>query len=293
MSQSMGSKAVHSLLCCTTLLAHLLYVRHAAASMLHSRAPKGKLVWKETFDQGPHGSKPDPAIWGYEQGDGGWGNGELERYCAWSSREGGCDPSQPNAFVGKDRMLHLVARRTADGYFTSARLITLGKREFQYGRIEVRARVPPGQGIWPAIWMLGADIAAVPWPASGEIDIMENLGREPRIIHGTLHGKGFPSSGYGKISTLKKRGNYADAFHNYGILWTRGCVAFYVDDPAKPYATYTPQDLAPGATWPFDDRSFYLLLNVAVGGHWPGLPGADTVFPAEMLVQSIKQWRLE
>ena len=263
-----------------------------ASIFVHHHGPHGRLAWKETFNASRGGVQPDPAIWGYEHGGGGWGNGELETYCAWGESTGGCDPSQPNAFVGTDKLLHIVARQTPDGRFTSARLISRGKKDFKYGRIEVRARIPSGQGIWPAFWMMGADSETVPWPACGEIDVMENLGREPGIVHGTIHGQGFPASGYGKPYMLPNKSDFADRFHDYGVLWTPGRIAFYVDDPGKPYAVYATKDLASGATWPFDGRSFYLLLNVAVGGGWPGPPNAGTRFPAEMLIRSIKVWNI-
>ena len=282
------------LVCIVPLLAGPQLLGSIVGSIItHHRHPKETLSWKETFNSATDHGELDSSVWSYESGGGGWGNGELETYCAPGGHIDGCDPSQPNAFVGRDKLLHIVARRTSDGRFTSARLISRAKKEFRFGRIEVRARLPAGQGIWPAFWMMGADSATVPWPACGEIDVMENLGREPKIVHGTIHGPGFAPSGYGKPFTLPNGAAFADRFHNYGVLWTPGEIAFYVDDPARPYAVYTPKDLAPGATWPFDSRSFYLLLNVAVGGGWPGPPDPGTRFPAEMLVQSIKAWSLD
>ena len=266
----------------------------SASIIGHGKPGHGKLVWEETFDLGKTGAQPDPAIWGYEQGGSGWGNGELETYCAWGSSKGPCNTAEPNAFVGSDRLLHIVARRTADGQYTSARMISLGRKDFKYGRIEARIQIPRGTGIWPAFWLLGSDSQTNHWPKCGEIDVMESIGeKEPTIIHGTLHGPGFPAVGYGKPAELPDRAAYANAFHNYGMLWSPGRIAFYVDDPKKPYAVFTPADLRPGAVWPFDARSFYLLLNVAVGGGWPGSPDARTAFPAEMLVKSIRVWELK
>jgi beta-glucanase (GH16 family) len=264
-----------------------------ATALIHHRKLKEKLVWQETFAPRKTGAQPDPAIWSYDQGDNGWGNGELETYCAWGSSKGPCDPAMPNAFVGKDKRLHIVARKTANGRYTSARLISLGKKDFKYGRIEARLRITRGQGLWPAFWMMGSDSETNPWPACGEIDVMENVGKEPNIIRGTIHGKGFPTLGYGRPAKLGDDAAFADAYHNYGVLWTPARIAFYVDDPSKPYASYMPQGLAPGAVWPFDARSFYLLLNVAVGGGWPGSPDVRTQFPSEMLVQSIKVWEIQ
>ena len=264
-----------------------------AAGFSPHRSRNEKLVWQETFDAKQTGAAPDPAVWSYDEGAHRWGNGELEFYCAWGSREGPCDPAHPNVFVGRDHRLHIVARKTADGHYTSARLVSLGKKEFKYGRIEARLRIPHGQGLWPAFWMMGADSQTNHWPACGEIDIMENVGKEPDVIHGTLHGQGFPSLGYGHSAPLPGGGAFAAGYHNYGVLWEPNRIAFYVDDPAQPYVTYTPGDLRPGAVWPFDGRSFYLLLNVAVGGGWPGSPDARTRFPAELLVQSIKAWEFQ
>jgi beta-glucanase (GH16 family) len=251
----------------------------------------GRVVWKETFSHAGERAPADASVWSYDEGAGLWGNGELETYCAYGSDKPPCEKSQPNSYADKDG-LHILARKTGDGHYTSARLISRGRKDFKYGRIEARIRIPAGQGLWPAFWMMGADIETVQWPACGEIDVMENIGREPLLIHGTLHGPGVPQVGVTGSTGLPGDAPFAGAFHNYGVIWSPEKIAFYVDDPGKPYAVFTPRDLAAGAVWPFDGRSFYLLLNLAVGGEWPGPPDDTTHFPAEMIVTSITAWEL-
>ena len=253
---------------------------------------KEKLVWQDNF-KSSHGVRPDPSVWTYDVGGDGWGNGELETYCAYGSDKSPCDPDHPNAFVGTDGYLHLVARKTADGRYTSARLRTLGRKSFRYGRFEARIKVTSGQGLWPAFWLLGEDIHAAGWPACGELDVMENIGKEPTIIHGSIHGKGFPGPAVGTVGSLPDHASLAAAFHNYGMIWSPGRVAYYIDDPSHPYAVDTPASMPQGGVWPFDNRRFYLLLNLAVGGGWPGNPDKSTRFPAEMLVDYVKVWQLQ
>lgn len=255
-----------------------------------------RLVWSDEFDQASAGNvPPSPKNWVGEAGDTGWGNHELEMYCAPGSDAAPCHASAPNSFVAPDGMLHIVARREAAGgstRYTSARLKSQGLQSFQYGRMEARIRIPGGQGIWPAFWMLGDDISTHPWPACGEIDIMESIGaREPGTVHGSLHGPGFPAAGLTGRVDLPGVTAFSDAFHTFGALWSPGEIRFYVDDPSKPYATFHASDLAAPATWPFDGRKFFFLLNVAAGGDWPGAPSASTPLPAEMLVDYVRVWQ--
>jgi beta-glucanase (GH16 family) len=247
-----------------------------------------KLVWSDEFDRpGP----PNPANWGFESGKGKWGNHEPETYCAWGSQDGPCDPKQPNAFVGDDGYLHIVGRKVADGVYTSARMKTEGLQGFQYGRIEARIKVPRGQGMWPAFWMLGDDIAAKRWPACGEIDIMENIGKKPDTIYGSIHGAGFIGDQIGSPYVLPDQAAYADGFHTFGITWSPQRMEFYVDDPTHPYETRTPADLPKGAVWPFEDGKYFIILNLAVGGDWPGNPDGTTQFPQEMLVDWVRVYQ--
>jgi beta-glucanase (GH16 family) len=244
-------------------------------------------VWSDEFN-GPAQTQPDPANWTYDTGNNGWGNQELENYCAWASNTAPCSASTPNSYVGGDGYLHIVARDLGKGVYTSARLKTQGLKGFQYGRIEARIKIPEGQGIWPAFWMLGDNIATVPWPASGEIDNMENIGKEPSIAHSSLHMTGGDLT---EKATLPNGEKLASAFHIYGMIWAPGKIQFYLDTPTNIYATFTPANLPVTAKWPFDGGKFFFLLNVAVGGNWPGNPDATISFPQEMLVDYVRVYR--
>lgn len=255
----------------------------------------GTLVWSDEFTNATGASKqPDPSVWGYDTGNNGFGNHELEDYCAWGSDKAPCDPANPNAWVGTDGYLHVVARKRAEGAYTSARLSTQGHFSLQYGRLEARIKVEEAQGLWPAFWTLGNNIATVGWPASGEQDIMErvNAALDPDWNEGSIHGIAFTGdTGLGTKFFFPK-GQTAAGWHTYGMIWKRGSVAYYIDDPTKPYVTYTnPKSIAkfPGAVWPFDPGdSAFMILNLAVGGDWPGKPDAKTEFPASLLVDYVR-----
>ena len=236
-----------------------------------------QLVWSDEFE-GAAGSAPGPAKWVYDLGASGWGNHELERYT--DSRE--------NSYL--DGKGHLVIRvlRTPENQYTSARLKTQGKFSAQYGRIEARIKLPRGQGIWPAFWMLGADIGAIGWPACGEIDIMENIGREPRLNHGSLHGPNYPGAGITARYELPTHQPFYKGFHLFAIEWSPERIEFLVDGVS--YESVTPAALPAGAKWVFD-HPFFFLLNVAVGGDWPGIPDGTTKFPQEMLVDYVRVWK--
>jgi beta-glucanase (GH16 family) len=189
----------------------------------------------------------------------------------------------------KEGMLHVVARRdAATGQWTSARLISKGLKSFQYGRIEARIKIPEGEGVWPAFWMLGDDIGKVEWPACGELDILENIGKEPGKVHGSVHGTGFTGTLLGTVTELRSGKKFAGDFHTYGVIWAPGKVQYYVDDPGHPYATFTRADLPQGAVWPFDDGRYFVLLNLAMGGAWPGPPNSATAAQVEMLVDYVR-----
>jgi beta-glucanase (GH16 family) len=249
-------------------------------------ATQETLVWSDEFD-GPQ-AQPDPRNWTYDAGAHAWGNAELETYCAYGSSTGPCDPGKPNAYVGGDGYLHVAARSPSAGVYTSARLKTEGLQSFQYGRIEARIKIPVGQGMWPAFWMLGNDIRSVRWPACGEMDIMEGVGKMPSTNYGSIHGTGFTGTAISSSYTLRGDAKFGDGFHNFGIMWSPGKIAYYVDGPANVYVTYTRSNLPAGAVWPFDARKFFFILNVAVGGDWPGGPDKTTVFPQEMLVDYVR-----
>jgi len=253
--------------------------------------PSGTLVWADEFSNtGGAPAQPDPQTWGYDTGNSGFGNHELENYCAWGATGGGCDTGNPNAYVGTDGWLHVVARQPTPGVYTSARLKSQGKFSFQYGRIEIRARAPESQGLWPAVWTLGNSIATADWPASGEQDILERVNgpQTPDVNIGSVHGAGFVGT---SLSTTYNfpLGQTAADWHTYGMTWKPGSVSYYVDDPATPYATYTTAGLPAGAVWPFDNgQSNFLIINLAVGGDWPGSPDGTTVFPSELDIDYIR-----
>jgi beta-glucanase (GH16 family) len=171
--------------------------------------------------------------------------------------------------------------------YTSARMKTQGLFNQAYGRFEARIKIPAGQGMWPAFWMLGKDISSIGWPKCGEIDIMENIGKEPGTVHGSLHGPSTSSrtSDLSAPFSLPAGQNFADDFHLYAVEWEPGTVRFYVD--SNLYATFTQSQWPAGGTWVFD-HPFFLILNVAVGGDWPGSPDPNTVFPQQMLVDYVR-----
>jgi beta-glucanase (GH16 family) len=242
------------------------------------------VVWSDEFN-GPDGSSIDRTKWVVETGGEGWGNQELEYYT---------DRSE-NASM---RDGNLAIRALEENYtgpdgvkrnYTSARLKTFGKFSQTYGRFEARIKIPYGQGMWPAFWMLGDDIDKVGWPACGEIDIMENIGKEPAIVHGSIHGPGYVgATGLEAADTVSGKQRFADDFHVFAIEWDPESVSFYVDKDL--YVRRTRADLKPGWKWVFD-KPFFLILNLAVGGDWPGNPDSTTVFPQTMLVDYVRVYK--
>lgn len=248
------------------------------------------LVWSDEFD-GPAGSRPDCEKWNFDLGGEGWGNQEWEYYTV-----------QPeNATLDGTGSLVITARAVEDPQasgldcwygackFTSARLLTQGKFDLTYGRVEARIQIPYGQGIWPAFWMLGSDISSVGWPDCGEIDIMENIGREPGIVHGTAHGPGFSGAGGLSSSTSLPGGSaFADNFHVYAIEWEADAIRWYVDGSL--YGTVRKSQFPEAHRWVFD-HPFFIILNVAVGGAWPGYPDATSTFPQAMRVDYVRVYQ--
>jgi beta-glucanase (GH16 family) len=235
-----------------------------------------KLVWHDEFD----GDSLDPAGWTYDIGGWGWGNNELELYT--QRRE--------NVRVeGGMLVIEARAEERENRRYTSGRIKTQGLHSWKYGRIEARLLIPAGQGIWPAFWMLGEDIVRVPWPGCGEIDIMESIGRQPEIIHGTAHGPGYSGSGGpGKSFAYPSGESFAEGFHLYAVEWDADRIQWFVDDAL--YFTLTAGELAAKKKkWIFD-HPFFILLNVAVGGTWPGSPNDTTSFPQRMLVDYVRVW---
>lgn len=235
--------------------------------------PAWQLVWHDEFD----GAALDTTKWVRETGGNGWGNGELEFYT----------DRVENARL-ENGYLVIEARQEALGNqaYTSARLKTQGLGAWKHGRIEARIRIPRGQGMWPAFWMLGDDISQVGWPGCGEIDIMENIGKEPSRVHGTVHGPNYSgANGVGGSYNLRS-GAFADDFHVFAIEWQASGIQWFVDSTL--YKTVLPGDL-PGR-WVFD-HPFFILLNVAVGGYWPGNPDSTTLFPQTMLVDYVRVYQ--
>ncbi len=234
--------------------------------------PGYHLVWHDEFN----GDSLNAADWNYETGGNGWGNQELEYY---TSRK-------QNAFLTSG---FLVIRAQAESYngseYTSARITTQGKREFTYGRVDIRAKLPVTTGMWPALWMLGSNIPAAGWPECGEIDIMELIGKNPQQVVGSFHWK----KADGSEGTVNNRytlaaGDFSQRFHVYSLIWSRDSLSILMDD--IPYANASRQDLSNG-NYPFDNP-FFLIFNVAVGGNWPGPPDATTHFPQQMVVDYVR-----
>ncbi|HZL21474.1 MAG TPA: glycoside hydrolase family 16 protein, partial [Polyangia bacterium] len=252
--------------------------------------PGWVLTWSDEFN-GSDGSAVDSTKWVYDTGGGGWGNSELEYYTSGTA----------NAVQQSGNLVITATTAGASSYtcsypsngpchYTSARLKTLGKFSQQYGRFEARIQIPEGQGIWPAFWMMGDNINTASWPSCGEIDVMENIGKEPTINHGSMHMPGSGSTSDDQLTgmyTLPGGAKLGDAFHTYAIEWTSSQVAFYVDDML--YETQTKAG-ATGRTWEFD-HPFFILLNVAMGGTWPGSPDSTTVLPQAMKVDWVRVYQ--
>ena len=261
----------------------LLTVCHRAPAQAPTFRPGWTLTWSDEFNQ-PDGSPPDPAKWKIEINGNGGGNKELEYYTA-----------RPQNLRVKNGNLEMIAVKEtytgADGVtrnYTSARLNTKGKFDQAYGRFEARIKIPYGQGVWPAFWMLGNDDGKVGWPTCGEIDIMENIGREPAIAHGTIHGPGYSGGKAIGAPYALSAGRFADDYHVFAAEWEPNQIRFYVDDHL--FATRTPADIPPGTKWVYD-HPFYVILDFAIGGGWPGSPDETTVFPQTMLVDYVRVYK--
>lgn len=276
-------------------------ISSVATKIFALNIPSETLVWTDEFaNTSSSNAEPNASVWTYDTGTDCCGNNEWEDYCAWNSSVFPCDPASPNSYVGTDGYLHIVARQTtpggyAAGDFTSARLKTQGLFSFQYGRIEASILLPESQGLWPAFWLLGNNIATVSWPACGEADVMEHIdgsdtpfggpGTESApgydwtqsSIHGTNlnGGKPYTDTGFS-----------AATWHTYGMIWSKGKIEYYIDTPSNVYETFTPTSQA--GTWPFDQGPQFVILNLAVGGNWPGNPNYTTVLPSSMLVDYVR-----
>jgi beta-glucanase (GH16 family) len=232
-----------------------------------------KLAWSDEFN----GTQIDLSNWKYDVGGSGWGNQESQYYT-----------DGKNSFLQNGKLVIEAREEAASGKkYTSSRMITKGKREFMFGRVDIRAKLPKGQGIWPALWMLGANIDKVSWPACGEIDIMELLGHDPKTSYGTIHwgaqgsGKSQTAQGVYKLTNGK---TFSDEFHVFSLDWEKDKLAILVDD--KVIFSTTAAKLG-AANYLYNNPNFF-ILNVAVGGLWPGYPDATTVFPQRMEVDFIR-----
>jgi beta-glucanase (GH16 family) len=259
----------------------LHFVSFACGGSPREPQPTGwTLTWSDEFNSSS-GSPPDPAKWILDTGGNGWGNNELEYY---TNRLENAQPLNGNLVITA-RKENFTGPDGVTRSYTSARLKTATRFAQAYGRFEARIKVPKGRGIWPAFWMLGDNFDIVGWPACGELDIMENIGSEPSKVHGSMHGPGYsgntPLTG---VYTLPN-GKFGDDFHVFAIEWEPTALRFYVDD--HHYQTRTPRDLPGGTRWVFD-HPFFILLNVAVGGNFPGNPDSSTTFPQAMLVDYVR-----
>jgi len=232
------------------------------------------LVWEDTFD-GPAGTLPDAGKWRFDVGTD-WGNNQLEY---------DTDRAE-NVSLDGNGNLAITARQEVflQRSYTSGRINTSGLLEQARGRFEARIRLPEGQGIWPAFWLLGADFETAGWPECGEIDVMEYRGQEPRIVHGTIHGPGY-SGGNGVTGRYDLQRPFPDDFHVFAVEWDADRIVWEVDDVR--YQAITRNDIPSGTRWVFD-HPFFVILNVAVGGNFVGSPDASTSFPQVMLVDYVR-----
>ena len=235
--------------------------------------PGYTLVWQDEFN----GSTINSSDWTHELGASGWGNNEWQNYTA----------RPENSFLSDGKLIIEAREESYQGAdYTSARMITQGKESFQFGRVDIRAKLPEGQGIWPALWMLGNEISNVGWPACGEIDIMELVGHEPSTVHGTAHwgpqGQGF-SNYQGNGTSLSGGEKFSEKFHVFSIIWEPNSIKWFVDDEQY----FSLDNGQVNGAYPFNGE-FFFIFNVAVGGNWPGYPDATTVFPQRMYVDYIR-----
>jgi beta-glucanase (GH16 family) len=287
---------------CAVFLSALLLLANASRAQTW-----GEPVWSDEFNSNVAGSAPDASNWIYDIGAGGWGNQELETYCSSvTATAPPCDPKKPNAFHDGTGHLVIQARRVSDdpaptGVWTSARIRTTGLRDFQYGRMEACMKLPVGAGLWPAFWMMGTQAK---WPIGGEIDIMENIpatggsaeGLGPTRVEGTIHGPSTSAKGIFSLEQVYElpNGQRIDdenpPCHKYGAILSPFMIQMYVDDWSKPYYIRTAADVPPEGRWVFN-APFYFILNLAVGGEWPGPPDKTTPGVADVLVDYVRVYK--
>ncbi len=258
------------------LIGTLLLLQGCSTDEKQTVITKTQLVMSEEFNTD---GAPNSSLWSYNIGTGsnGWGNNELQYYT-----------SRPENIKVENGMLKITALNQAymGSSYTSARILTKGKFELQYGRIEARIKLPWGKGLWPAFWMLGANSDTVFWPQCGEIDIMEYLGSNPTTVFGTVHGPGYSGGNAITKNYSLPNSRFDTDFHVFGIEWDENYINYYVDDVL--YNQITPEDV-PGE-WVFN-KPFYIILNMAVGGNFPGSPNSETTFPQTMLVDYVRVYK--
>lgn len=260
----------------------------------------GDPVWSDDFDGSL--SVPNLAHWNFSLGQSrGMEDLGTAIYCSPLDSDGkSCDSRHPNVYLDGAGHLILRAERNRDGAWTSGRITTRNIKDFQYGRIEARMKMPVGTGLWPSFWLAGSNLSTVGWPASGSVDIVENVslrlstnGLGPSMIRSTLHGpRYFASNGLWHDFKLPNGARVDDsAFHTYGIIWSPGMIQFYVDDPANIYYVQDADSIPEGGQWVFD-HPFFLVLNLGVGGDWPGSPDATTPNPSDLVVDYIRVYKI-
>jgi beta-glucanase (GH16 family) len=273
-------RTYRTLLAAATVAVTLTGALAVASRADRAEADVGGITWSDEFN-GAAGTSVDGAKWGFDTGGGGFGNNELEYYTTSTSNV---------AMDGQGHLAITARRENPANYqcwygtcqYTSGRILTSGRFTQRYGRFEASIKIPKGQGLWPAFWMLGDNIGSVGWPNSGEIDIMENIGRTPNTVYGTVHGPGYSgANGVGGNRTIGAP--LGDAFHTYAVTWSPNLIVWTLD--GAEYFRVTPANVS--GTWVFD-HPFFIIMNVAVGGFWPGNPDASTVFPQTMLVDYVR-----
>jgi len=241
--------------------------------------------WKTKWADEFNGETVNTDDWTFEIGNGcdkglcGWGNNELQGYT-----------DRPENVRIENGNLVIEAKQEGTTSYSSTRMITQDKQELRFGRIDIRAKLPKGQGVWPAIWMLGANIDSRGWPGCGEIDIMELVGHEPKKVHGTVHyGRPSPDNKFTGGSSVAPKDDFSERFHVFTLVWHPNALYWYVDDFL--YFEITPDKLG-NEQYPFNN-DFFFIMNVAVGGNWPGNPDETTVFPQRMEVDYIRVFERE
>ena len=245
----------------------ILIIALISVNCCFAQKQKRKLVWQEEFKS----DKLDESVWNFELGAGGWGNNERQFYTKDNHKLQGGN-------------LIITAKKEGEKY-TSTRITTKTKKEFKYGRIEARAKLPTGQGIWPAFWMLGSNISEVGWPKSGEIDILEYVGKEPHTVYNTLHTQDSHGNSVNSKKTIFE--TIEQGFHVYAIDWTKEKIDFSVDD--KVIYTFNPAEKNEN-TWPFD-QPFFVIVNMAIGGNFGGPEVDDRIFPQEFVVDYVRVYQ--